>query len=284
MTVGRDARVRRVLLLEGLANLAVLGMKTAVGLATGSVAILGDAVHSLTDLTNNAMALVAQRLSVAPPDADHPYGHRKFEPLAVFALAVLLAVFAVQLVIHAVTRGETEITDSGWGLAVMLGVLATNVAISTWESWQAEVLNSDLLRADARHTLSDVAVTLSVIAGWQLGARGHAWADTALAVAVAVFVLWLAWGLFARAIPQLVDQAATDPLELASAIGDIPEVREVRRVRTRKAGEGLAADVVISVDSTLSTEKAHEVADRVERLLQARSGIQDVTVHVEPAR
>ncbi len=281
----RDRRVRKVLLLEGAANLTVLLMKAAVGLATGSVAILGDAVHSLTDLTNNALALLAQRLSARPPDADHPYGHRKFEPLAVFGLAVLLAVFALQLVIHAVGRGgSAEIVDSRWGLVLMAVVLATNVAISTWESRQAELLDSDLLRADARHTFSDVAVTLAVIAGWQLGARGWAWADSALATVVAVFVFYLAYDLFRRAVPQLVDEAAADPLELADAVGDITAVHEVRRVRTRRGGSGIAADIVISVAPELSTAEAHAVADEVEALLGARLGIADVTVHVEPAR
>ena len=90
-SIQRDKRVRRVILIEGSANLLVLILKTIVGLSTGSMAILADAVHSLTDLTNNVIAWFVIHFSSLPADREHPYGHRKFETLAVFVLASILA-------------------------------------------------------------------------------------------------------------------------------------------------------------------------------------------------
>jgi len=125
----RDRTVRRVLLVEGAANLGVLAIKLAVGVATGSAAVLSDALHSLTDFANNAMAWFAMRIASAPPDRDHPYGHRKFEPLAVFVLATLLSVMAVEIVWRSIERGPQPIVHSDWGLALMAGVHGVHVFV-----------------------------------------------------------------------------------------------------------------------------------------------------------
>lgn len=274
--------VRTVLLVEGLANLVVLVAKVAVGAATGSAAILSDAVHSLTDLANNIIAFVVAGASVAPPDHDHPYGHRKFESLAVFGLATLLTVVAVELALRALARLEEPVDTSRWGVAVMVGVLALNLAMAGWENYWARRLDSDLLRADAHHTLSDVLTTVAVIAGWQLAAHGYPWIDRVVALLVAALVFYLALGLFRRAVPALVDRAAVDPAALIETVAAIAGVREVRRVRSRAIGNRLLADVVVAVDGSLSTAESHRVADAVERVLAEKWGVDDVSVHVEP--
>jgi cation diffusion facilitator family transporter len=188
----RDTQVRRILVVEGAANVVVLGIKLAVGVATGSAAILGDAVHSLADIANNIMAWIAMRLAAAPPDREHPYGHRKFEPLAVFVLATLLSVMAVEIALRSFEHRSRPIAHSDLGLAMMGVVLAANIAISIWESRWARRLDSDVLRADVRHTASDAATTVSVILGWQFAARGYAWLDTAAALGVSALILYLA--------------------------------------------------------------------------------------------
>ena len=274
--------IRTVLLIEGLANLAVVTAKLAVGAATGSAAILGDALHSLTDFANNIVAFVVAGVSDAPPDREHPYGHRKFESLAVFALATLLTVAAIELGLRAFTRRETPVETSDWGMAVMIGVLVANVMMASWESYWARRLDSDLLRADSRHTLADILTTVAVIGGWQLAAHGYAWVDPVFALLIAGLVFYLAAVLFRHAVPGLVDRAGVDPAALTETVGAIAGVREVRRVRTRMIGRRIFADIVVTVDGALSTSASHEVADRVERALADTWGIEDVSVHVEP--
>ena len=168
----RDRQVQRLILLEGAANLVVLIAKVIVGISTGSLAVLGDAVHSLTDVTNNIVAWGVIRLSNQPADREHPYGHRKFETLAVFGLATLLAVLAIELASHAIRRDKSEVGQDAWALGVMLGVLAVNVVIASWQRYWARRLRSDILLADANHTFADVLTTVVVIIGWQLSARG----------------------------------------------------------------------------------------------------------------
>jgi len=163
-----------VLVREALANLAVMCAKAVVGFHTGSIAVLGDAVHSLADFANNIVAFVAARIASEPPDQDHPYGHKKFETLAVFGIATLLSVLAIEIILGALDRDPRVITQQRWELVLMLGVLAVNITIAIWENRWARRLDSDILRADARHTLSDVLTTVAVIAGWQLAAHDTA--------------------------------------------------------------------------------------------------------------
>ena len=116
-------KVRHVLIVEGTCNFVILVAKATVGFATGSFALLGDAIHSLADVANNIVALVVVGIASEPPDREHPYGHQRFETLAVFGLAVLLAVLAFEIVVRAIEHHEREVLETSWGLAVMIGVL-----------------------------------------------------------------------------------------------------------------------------------------------------------------
>jgi cation diffusion facilitator family transporter len=278
----RDRLVRRVIFLEGAANIAVLLAKAVVGLQTGSLAVLGDAIHSLTDMANNVVALVIIHFASAPPDREHPYGHRKFETMAVFGLATMLTVLAFEIAIRALESGERTIAQHGWALLIMLVVLGINLSVSLWQGRLARRLDSDLLRADARHTLSDVLVTVMVIVGWQGAALGYLWLDTAFALVVAVVVLYLAYDLFRRVIPVLVDRIAAEPEVVAEVVHAVPGVHTVRRIRSRWIGSMPAVDVVVTVDAGLSTIAAHAIADAIETTLQKKLSIEDVTVHIEP--
>ncbi len=256
--------------------------KLVVGVKTGSAAILSDSLHSFTDLANNGIAFVVSKIAEEPADTDHPYGHHKYEQLAVFTLASLLTVVAFELILEAVDRFGEAPEHSAIGLIIMLSVLFINIAIACWEGYWARRLNSAILLADARHTISDVLTTIAVIVGWQLAARGLPWLDPMFALIVALMVLYLAYDLFRTAIPILVDSAGYDPHKLSTAIGKIDGVRSVKRVRSRMIGNGNAADIVILVDRQLPIERAHGIADKIESLLEKQFDIQDTTVHIEP--
>jgi cation diffusion facilitator family transporter len=278
----RDRLVERVLVREALANLAVMFAKALVGFHTGSIAVLGDAVHSLADFANNIVAFIATRIASAPPDQDHPYGHRKFETLAVFGIATLLSVLAIEIILGAIDRDPRVVTQQRWGLVLMLGVLVVNIAIAIWENRWARRLDSDILRADARHTVSDVLTTVAVIAGWQLAAHGYRWLDALASIIVAAMILYLAYGLFRKAIPVLVERSIANPEALSSVASAVSGVQETRRVRSREGGSGPAIELVVSVDPNLSTADSHAIADEIERVIGEKFSVNDVTVHIEP--
>lgn len=279
----REALILRLLVLEGLANIFVLGLKSLVGFSTGSMAVIADAVHSLTDVFNNIIAWIVIRASNQPADREHPYGHQKFEMLAVFVLATLLATIAIEIAIRSLTRDAQQPQMSTWGLYVMIVVLIINIVIATWQRYWAKRLKSAILLADASHTFADVLTTIVVIIGWQLAVHGYPWLDTACALGVAGVILYLAFGLFRSVVPVLVDEMAIEPEELIAAISAVQGVVEVPRVRSRWIGPDRAVDVIVTVSPTLSTVKSHAIADAVEHLLESQFEVADISVHVEPA-
>jgi divalent metal cation (Fe/Co/Zn/Cd) transporter len=99
---------------------------------------------------------------------------------------------------------------------------------------------------------------------------------------MAALVLYLAWGLFQRAVPVLVDRSPLDPDDVRAALAGVAGVHDTPRVRSRGAPTDARVDVVVSVDGELSTQESHEIADRIETILAERFAVNDVTVHVEP--
>jgi cation diffusion facilitator family transporter len=278
----RDRKIQRLIILEGSANLLVLLAKLLVGLSTGSLAILADAIHSLTDVANNIVAWVVVRLSAMPADREHPYGHRKFETLAVFALATLLTVLAFEIARNAVTKEVSVVVSGDLELAVMITVLIVNIALATWQRYWARKLKSSIMLADATHTFADVLTTVVVIIGWQLSSMGFLILDRLCALAVAGFIFYLAYRLYKNALPVLVDEYALDPEDIKNSVLGISGVIDVGRIRSRWIGSEIAIDMVVSVNSELPTSESHRIADMIETMIEEQFNVADAFIHIEP--
>lgn len=278
----QNRKVRSIIILEGLANIVVFSAKVVVGFYTGSSAILSDALHSLTDIFNNIIAYFVQMISSYPPDQNHPYGHKKFETLAVFVLATILSVVAVEMIMRAYQRIGDPIIHSNWALIVMFGVLLVNLVLSIWENYWAKRLNSRLLSADAKHTLSDVLITISVIVGWQLSVRGYPILDFIFSIVVSMIVFYLAYKLFKNSIPILVDEAVIDIRLLENTVEQIDGVIKLEKLRSRTVGNETFADMVIKVAPSLSLSESHKIADKIEEIMVEKYAVEDVVIHIEP--
>lgn len=279
----RDRQVRRVIIIEGLANATMVATKLAVGMSTGSLAIIADAVHSVTDVLNNGLAWLVMRVSSRPADHNHPYGHRKFESLAVFVLATLLVVIAFELLVAALKRETTAVSGGAFALTLMIGTLAVNLSLARWQRGWALRLDSDILHADATHTFADALTTVAVIVGWQLSIHVLPWLDHVTAVAVAGIVLWLAYGLFRRAVPILVDEAALDAGDIAGELVSLDGVLGIRHVRSRRVGTRLSVDLEMLVDPSLTIAGADRLRREADARLRARFGDVDAVIALVPA-
>ena len=124
--------------------------------------------------------------------------------------------------------------------------------------------------------------TVAVIAGWQLAARVYPWLDALASIIVAAMILYLAHGLFKRAIPVLVERSIANPEALSSAASAVAGVQETRRVRSREGGSGSAIDLIVSVDPNLSPAESHAIAHEIERVISEKLSANDVTMHIEP--
>lgn len=274
--------VRKVLIIEGCVNLSVCLCKLIIGLSTQSTVIIADAIHSATDVINNIVAWFAIKLSVKPADSDHSYGHQKYEQLAVFVLASLITILAFEIILHAIDQFGQSVEQSTWGLAVLIFALCINIGLAIWERYWSKRLDSDILHADASHTFSDVITSITVIVSWQLAAQGWYWIDAAFAVLMSLVLFYLAYQLFQKAIPILVDHTSIDPIGLSQEIQQVQGVVDVTRVRTRTQGKSNLADIVVTVTAETSLLESHNIADEIETRVANKFDIQDAVVHVEP--
>ena len=169
-------------------------------------------------------------------------------------------------------------------IGMMVTTLLINLAVTTIERRQGEKLKSPLLLADARHTLSDVAVSLAVLASLGLVWLGYPKADGLVTLVVLVVVARVGWGIVKQAVGILSDTARLDPLKVEALIRTVPGVLSCRDVRSRGMEGTVYVDLKIEVDPQLTTARAHELADAVEQRIQAEHPeVVDVVVHVEPA-
>ncbi|MBI1967699.1 MAG: cation transporter [Gemmatimonadetes bacterium] len=283
----RVASVRRVLVGLLLANLAVVVAKLVIGFTAGSLAVLGDALHSTVDALNNVLALVVIRVASKAPDADHPYGHGKFETLGALAIVGFMSITCFELVRDAVTRlgaGREPPVLSDVQLAVLVGTLGVNVLVAWYETRRGQELGSDLLLADAAHTRADVFITVGVLFGMLLARGGLWWADPVLALLIALFIVRIAYKVFQRVVPVLVDARAIPDSTIQMLAESVSGVKSAYGIRSRGGSlpEGRYAEVTIGVDRNANVAAAHAIADAVEERLKRDLRLHEVTVHVEP--
>ena len=281
----RNASVRRVLLGIFVANVFVVVVKLVIGASSRSLAVFGDGIQSSVDAVNNLVGLAVIGVASKAPDAEHPYGHAKFETLGALLIVVFLSVSIFELLrgaIHKLVRGgEPPTLDAS--AFILLGItLLVNVAVAYVENRAGRRLNSELLIADAMHTRTDVVITLAVLGGLGLTSAGLAWADPVLAIIVALFVAHANYGIVRRAMPTLVDARAYDEGTIRAQAETVPGVRAAYAIRSRIAATRRFAELTISVDGRSDVASAHRIADAVEARLQEGLEFDEVVVHVEP--
>nr|WP_255208197.1 MULTISPECIES: cation diffusion facilitator family transporter [unclassified Myxococcus] len=270
-----------------VANWVVASAKLLFGMLSQSAAVTADGLHSFIDGGSNVLGLVAMGVASRPADEDHPYGHGKFEALASLGIGAMIGVGMLELGRMALDSvlNDKHPQVTGTMAAVMAFTLVVNMVVTRVERHYGRKYKSSLLLADASHTMSDVYVTLAVLGSLLLVWLGYPRADGLIALAVMVFVAWVAYGIVRQAVGILSDTARLEPDEVKRHTLAIPGVRSCRDVRSRGMEESVYVDLKIEVDPQLTTAQAHEVADRVERTLQAAyPQVVDVVVHVEPDR
>ena len=283
----RSAAVRAALLRILFFNLAVVAVKGYVGVRSDSLAVLGAALESLLDMSNNIVGMIAVTVAARAPDEDHPYGHGKFETLGALAIIGFLSISCFELLrasLGALVRGEAPPAADRVTVILLVATAAINIAVVWYERKRGHELGSAFLLADAEHTRSDIYVTLVALSSLLLTRAGLAWADPVLAIVVAVLIARSGVAIIRNTVPVLVDERAVDAERIRQIVRAIPRIREVRGIRSRLGASGvLFADITITVDGTISVVDAHDLADAIEAGVQAELGESEVIVHAEPA-
>jgi len=279
--------VRRVLLQVLAINLAVSITKLVVGALSGSIAVLADAFNSLVDSSSNVIGLLGIRAAAAPPDADHPYGHRRYETLATLGIGALLLLAGWEVVENVFNRllegGAPQVEPLGVALLVL--TVPVNLFIVWYEGRRGRALRSDVLLADATQTRVGLWTTLAALAGLLGGQFGMPWLDIVLALGITVFIVREAWRILRATSSELSDGAAIDPQRVEHVARQVPGVRHATQVRSRGREDDVHLDLHVKVDAAMSTAQAHAIASEVERRLKSDlPGIVDAVVHVEPGQ
>ncbi len=288
------SQVRRVLWLTLLLNLFVMALKFSLGIATGSLSLQADALHSVTDSANNVLGLITNRFSSPKPDREHPYGHQKFEAVGALGIAAFLGIACFEILQIAVEKiffptEDVTIKVSSSELWLLLLVLGINIFVAFYERGVGRKVNSPILIADAKHTMSDIWVTIIVIAGlvgvWQasnLNLPQLMWLDVVLAFPVALLVFYSGWEVISDNLPWLVDEMAIAPEAINDVVMEVPGVVNCHDIASRGM---LGRQVFIEMHLIVNTDDlfmAHQITEQIEDRLENRFGTVRVLIHVEP--
>ncbi|AVH62331.1 cation-efflux pump [Nostoc sp. 'Peltigera membranacea cyanobiont' 213] len=286
MIYDNRAEVRKVLIITLLLNLFVLGLKAVVGYWTGSLSLLADALHSVTDSANNVLGLIASKFSSPQPDREHPYGHGKFEAVGALGIASFLGIACFEILQGAIERilkgGGEPVRISPPELWLLLIVLGVNIFVAFYERAVGRRVGSSILIADATHTMSDIWVTISVIAGLIGVWLGYQWMDLVLAFPVALLVFWSGWSVLKENLPWLVDQMAIAPEAIHAIATSVPGVINCHDIASRGVlGRQVFIEMHLIVDAP-DVETAHHITEEVESRLEEKFRPVRILIHVEP--
>ncbi|MBW4687113.1 MAG: cation diffusion facilitator family transporter [Komarekiella atlantica HA4396-MV6] len=285
MTYDNRAEVRKVLIITLLLNLFVMGLKAVVGYSTGSLSLLADALHSVTDSANNILGLVASKFSSPQPDREHPYGHHKFEAVGALGIAAFLGIACFEILqgaIERIIKGGEPVRISLPELWLLLIVLGVNIFVAFYERSVGKRVGSPILIADATHTMSDIWVTISVIGGLIGVWLGYQWMDIVLAFPVALLVFWSGWSVLKENLPWLVDQMAIAPEAIHAIATSVPGVVNCHDIASRGVlGRQVFIEMHLIVNAP-DVETAHHITEAVESRLSERFSPVRILIHVEP--
>ncbi|NJM99010.1 MAG: cation transporter [Phormidesmis sp. RL_2_1] len=279
------AEVRRVLSITLVLNVAVVLLKLIVGWWTGSLSLLADALHSITDSANNVLGLVTNQLASPIPDRDHPYGHQKYEAVGALGIAAFLGIACFEILRGAGERilfGGEPVTMGATSLWFLLVVLGINIFVAFYERRVGLRLGSNILIADAQHTMSDIWITMAVLGGLIGVWMGVQWLDLVLAFPVAILVVRSGWVVLSANLPWLVDEMAIAPEAIHAVVMRVPGVLNCHNIASRGLlGRQVFIDMHLIVEPT-DVLSAHNITEQIEQQLEQDFGPTRVTIHVEP--
>ncbi|NQV03299.1 MAG: cation transporter [Bacteroidia bacterium] len=270
-----------------ISNSLLIILKLVVGVISGSVSIISEAIHSFMDLLAAIIAFLAVRISDRPADSRHPYGHGKFENISGVVEAILIFVAAFWIIYEAIKRIiDPEPIGSIWiGVVVMTISAIVNILVSRKLYKVARETDSIALEADALHLKTDVYTSLGVAVGLALiWITGYHFLDPVVAILVALLILKESYHLFRKAYGPLLDIAL--PEEDVETIHQIIKDHcsgkiDYHNLRTRKAGNYRYVDFHLNVPSDMTVKEAHELCDLIEQNMKKLFNFTEITIHVE---
>jgi cation diffusion facilitator family transporter len=277
---------KRVAGLSVIAAVFLTAFKLLIGLLTGSLGILSEALHSGLDLVAAIITYFSVRVSDKPADQKHHYGHGKIENFSALVETLLLIITCFWIIYEAIERlasGKTMIEVTWWSYIVVITSIVVDISRSRALYKVARKYNSQALEADALHFSTDIWSSLVVLFGLIGAQLGFYAADSIAALGVAVIVLVVSYRLGERAVNVLLDSSpAALTNEIASLIQQVPEVKSFHDLKVRLSGADIFVNVTIHLESGLSITEAHKISHKVEQKICSHIDRCEVQIHYEP--
>lgn len=279
---------QRAATLSVLSNTSLVTLKVVAGLLTGSVSILSEALHSGTDQIASLMAYISIRKAEAPADAEHPFGHGKFENLSGLAEALLIVLAGGYIMYEAVLKiiEPEEIRLPSFAIAVMALSAMVNWVVSRYLYRVARQTDSIALEADAKHLSIDVYTSVGVFIGLILVyITGKVLLDPLIALVIAAVIFYEGMQITAKSVQGLLDRSL--PAEEIEIIKDVlvshsDFIKDYHNLRTRKSGSERHIDLHLTVCQRESIADTHNTMDSIEREISSRLSNCKVVIHPEP--
>ena len=280
-------QIKSVTYLGMVINVALTIIKIVIGLLSGSLALLADGIHSLSDIATDAVVLLGLRLSSKEPDQHHPYGHGRAETFSAGLVALILIVVGGAMIYHATMAiAREEMTTPRFGVLI---VAMFSIAAKEWlyrVTQKAAIRsNSPALYANAWHHRSDAFSSIAVVIGFISLKFGFGHGDQTAAAAVGLMIIFVGVRVIGDCLRELAESAIdTDTIEhIKKIINSYSSIRHWHKLRTRTVGREVFIDLHILVDPELNIAAAHEIAERLENALHEEiSRPVNITVHIEP--
>ena len=277
---------KRVALISVFAAIFLTGFKLVIGILTGSLGILSEALHSGLDLVAAVITYFSVRISDKPADKHHHYGHGKIENLSALIETILLLITCTWIIYEAVKRlvsGETHIEVTYWSYIVVISSIIIDINRSRMLSKVAKKHNSQALEADALHFSTDIWSSAVVLLGLICANFGFYTADAIAALGVAVIVLIVSYQLGKKSIDVLLDKAPQDTIAIVeSTLASYPEVKHFHNLKIRTSGADTFIKFNVHLEPDLTLKQVHELCDKIEHELGSLIARSEVYIHAEP--
>ncbi|MFT4428560.1 cation diffusion facilitator family transporter [Bacillus velezensis] len=278
----------KVAFLSVISNSLVVMLKIVVGIITGSVAILSEAIHSFLDLIAAFIAFISVRISKKPADTGHPYGHGKVENLSGTIETILIFAAGIWMIYECVQKlvNPAPVHLPVLGIVVMLAGALINLIVSKFVKREAEKVNSVAMKSNALHLLTDVYTSLGVAASL-LVVTVTEWyiLDPIIGMVLAMYIIYEAFKLMKEAFPPLIDTRLSEEEEktILKIIETFQqEFIEIHDFRTRRSGPQEYIDFHLVVASHVTIKDVHDLCDRIERDITDEFKQAQVMIHPEP--
>ncbi len=292
----REQKIYTTTLIGSAGNLLLLVFKFVAGILGNSSAMIADAIHSLSDFITDAFVLLFVKISAKPQDHSHDYGHGKYETVATFFIGMALAIVAIGIVVSGALKivhwlNGVQIEAPGM-LALWAALISIVVkeALYHYTAMQGKACHSQALVANAWHHRSDAFSSIGTVVG--IGGAillGGKWTilDPLASLVVAGLLMHIAYKLLRDGLMELTDGSLPDDTEqeIMEIVQSYPAVAEPHNLRTRRIGNGIAIEIHVRMDGTMTLFDAHSLVTEIEQRLKSHFGPNTyVNIHMEPQK